>query len=191
MGGLSSLRVASRMQILVALTLMGLLALCLTALFQLKDSMMEDRKQKTKNLVEVGVGILAHHHKLAQAGKLSEDDAKKAARDSLRALRYGKDDYFFGFDTGGTYFLHGGNPAMEGQLKIDMKDTNGKFLIKDLIAAGQAGVVLSITGFLVLDKKQLNQSWVMPHSLPLGIGYWVPVSILMMSMWNTSKVPCY
>ena len=139
MGNFSALRVATRMQLLVALALIGLLALCLTALFQLKDSMTEDRKEKTRNLVEVGIGIITHHHKLVAAGKLSEADAKIAARDSLRALRYGKDDYFFGIETNGTYFLHGGNPTMEGQLKIDLKDTNGKFLIKELIAAAQAG----------------------------------------------------
>ena len=139
MSGFSSLRVATRMQLLVALALIGLLALCLTALFQLKDSMMEDRKEKTRNLVEVGIGIVTHHHKLAVAGKLSEADAKLAARDSLRMLRYGKDDYYFGFETSGVYFLHGGNPAIEGQQKIDLKDSNGKFLIKELIAAAQAG----------------------------------------------------
>jgi methyl-accepting chemotaxis protein len=139
MSGFSSLRVATRMQLLVALALIGLLALCLTALFQLKDSMMEDRKEKTRNLVEVGIGIVTHHHKLATAGKLSEADAKLAARDSLRALRYGKDDYYFGFETSGVYFLHGGNPALEGQQKIDLKDTNGKLLIKELITAAQAG----------------------------------------------------
>ena len=139
MSGFSSLRVATRMQILVGLALIGLLALCLTALFQLKTTMMEDRKQKTRNLVEVSIGIVTHHHKLASAGKLSEEEAKNAARDSLRTLRYGKDDYFFGFDTSGVYFLNGGNPAIEGQQKIELKDTNGKFLIKELIGAAQAG----------------------------------------------------
>lgn len=139
MGGFASLRVSTRMQLLVGLTLLGLIALCLTALFQLKNSMLEDRKQTTRNLVEVGIGILEHHHKLVAAGKLSEDEAKLAARESLRALRYGKDDYYFGFETSGVYFLHGGNPAVEGQQKIDLVDTNGKFLIKELIAAAQAG----------------------------------------------------
>jgi len=139
MGGLASLRVSTRMQLLVGLTLVGLIVLCLTALFQLKNSMLEDRKQTTKNLVEVAMGIVDYHHKLVSAGKLSEDEAKNAARNSLRALRYGKDDYYFGFDTGGVYFLHGGNPALEGQLKIELKDTNGKFLIKELIAAAKAG----------------------------------------------------
>ncbi len=139
MGNLGNWRVSTRMQLLVGLTLLGLIILCLTALFQLKDSMLEDRKQKTHNLVEVAIGIVTHHHKLAAAGKMSEEDAKKAARDSLRSLRYGKDDYFFGFETSGVYILHGGNPAVEGQQKIDMKDTNGKLLIKELILAAQAG----------------------------------------------------
>lgn len=136
---MNSLRVSTRIQLLVGLMLIGLVALCLTALFQLKTSMMEDRKQKTQNLVEVSVGIIAHHHKLFSEGKLSEDDAKIAARNSLRPLRYGKYDYYFGIDTNGVYFLHGGNQAVEGQNKLDLKDTNGKFLIKDLIAAAQAG----------------------------------------------------
>jgi len=139
MNSLSSLRVSTRMQLLVGLTLIGLLALCLTSLFQLKSSMLDDRKQKTRNLVEVATGIVAHHHKLATEGKLSEEDAKKAARDSLRGLRYDKDDYYFGFDTTGTYVVHGGNPAAEGQNKIDLKDTNGKLIIKELISAGQSG----------------------------------------------------
>jgi methyl-accepting chemotaxis protein len=139
MHALSSLRVSTRMQCLVALTLLGLLILCLTALFQLKNTMLDDRKQKTRDLVQVAIGIVSHHHQLAASGKLSVEDAQRAARDSLRDLRYGKDDYYFGFDTSGVYVLNGGNPAIEGQLKIDMQDTNGKLLIRELIAAGQAG----------------------------------------------------
>ncbi len=139
MNTLINLRVATRMQILVALTLIGLLVLCFSALFELKDSMLEGRKQKTQNIVEVGMGILAYHHKLASEGKLPEAEAKIAARNALRDLRYGKDDYFFGTDTSGVYYLNGGNPAIEGQNKIDLKDANGKLLIKELIAAAQAG----------------------------------------------------
>ena len=46
MGGFSSLRVATRMQLLVALALIGLLALCLTALFQLKATRWEARRNR-------------------------------------------------------------------------------------------------------------------------------------------------
>jgi methyl-accepting chemotaxis protein len=139
MGALANFRVSTRMQLLIGLALFGLLALCLTALFQIKGVMLEDRKQKTQNLVEVGIGVVAHYHKLMADGKLSEADAKTAARDSLRGLRYGKNDYYFGVDTTGVYFLNGVDPSVEGQLKIDVKDANGKFLFKELIAAAQAG----------------------------------------------------
>ena len=139
MSVLARTKLSTRMQLLVGLTLVGLLVLCVTALFQLKETMLDDRKEKVHNIVEVGLGIIAHHHKLAADGKLSEAEAKQAARDALRGLRFASSDYYFGIDTSGVYYLHGGNPAFEGQLKIDLKDTNGKFIIKELIAAAQAG----------------------------------------------------
>jgi len=139
MMGLSTLRVSTRMLLLVGLTLAGLLVLCFTALLQLKSSMLEDRKQKTQNLVEVGVGILTHHQKLAAEGKLSEDDAKIAARESLRNLRYNGNDYFFVLDTTNKYVLFPGKPEFEGLDKGDMKDANGKFLIRDLVNTAKAG----------------------------------------------------
>ncbi|MGE5490545.1 MAG: methyl-accepting chemotaxis protein [Actinomycetota bacterium] len=127
------------MQLLVGLALVGLLVLCFTALLQLKDTMLEDRKEKTKNLVEAAAGILAHHHKLAQDGKLSEEDAKKAARESLRGLRYGSNDYFFIMDTNHVYILLPTKPEFEGQDKKDLKDANGKLLIQELVAAAKQG----------------------------------------------------
>ncbi len=85
-------RVLTRMQMLVGLTLLGLIVLSLVSLLKMKETMLDDRKEKTRNLVEVGIGILNYHHQLVVDGKLSEEDAKKAARDSLRKLRYGHDD---------------------------------------------------------------------------------------------------
>ncbi|MEF8713411.1 MAG: methyl-accepting chemotaxis protein [Accumulibacter sp.] len=139
MGGFNSLRVRTRMQILSALTLFGLLLLCLVALLHLKDSMLEDRKQKTRNLVEVGVGVLTHFQQQTQAGKLSEAEAKAAAIATLRGLRYGGNDYYFGFDTQHVYYLLPTKPEFEGQNKADLKDAHGKLLIQELVKAAVAG----------------------------------------------------
>jgi methyl-accepting chemotaxis protein len=136
---LGSLRVATRMQILVGLALLGLLVLCITALFQLKAAMLEDRKSKTKNLVETAMGILAHHHKLAQEGKLSDTDARQAAKESLRNLRYGTNDYYFITDTNHVYVLLPPKPENEGLNKKDLQDANGKYLIQEIVKAGLAG----------------------------------------------------
>ncbi len=139
MAATNSWRVSTRMQLLVGLTLAGLLVLCFTALLQIKEGMLDDRKQKTKNLVEVGAGILAHYHRLAQEGRLAEDAAKAAARESLRGLRYGENDYYFVLDVDHNYVLLPPKPENEGQNKRDLKDANGKFLIQELVAAARGG----------------------------------------------------
>ncbi|MBV8657314.1 MAG: methyl-accepting chemotaxis protein [Burkholderiales bacterium] len=139
MFGLASWRVATRMQLLLILTLGGLLALCLASLFQLKDSLLEDRKEKTKNLIEVTMGVLDYYHGLADAGKMSQDDAKLAAKEAVRKARYGKQDYFFIYDTSGTYILMPPKPEFEGQNKIDMKDATGKYFLREIIETAQKG----------------------------------------------------
>jgi len=135
----SNLRISTRMQMLTGLTLIGLLVLCFAALLQLKGTMLEDRKQKTRNLVEIGMGILAHHHQLAEAGKLSSDEAKIAAREALRGLRYESGDYFFVLDAKLNYVLIPPKPELEGKSAAESKDSNGKSFLQELIAAGQRG----------------------------------------------------
>jgi methyl-accepting chemotaxis protein len=127
------------MQLLVVLTLVGLLVLCLVGLFQLKGSLLEDRKQKTKNLVEVALGVLEYHQQLAKDGKLSGDEAKKAARESLRGVRYASSDYYFIIDTDHNYVLLPTKPEFEGVNKKELKDAKGKFLVQEIVSAGKQG----------------------------------------------------
>ena len=131
--------VAARMRLLVGFALAGLLALCLTALFTLKSGMLDDRKEKTRHVVEVGMGILDHYQKLAAAGKLSDAEARTAAKEALRGLRYGHDDYYFVFTTDHVYVLYPTKPEFEGQNKADMQDSHGKYLVRELVAAAQRG----------------------------------------------------
>lgn len=136
---LARMRLSTRMQFLVGLTLLGLVTLSAVAIHHIRQAMIEERQQEIEHLVQVGIGILQYHHELVASGAASEPEAKKLAANALRGLRFGHDDYFFGFDTTGTYVVHGGNAKMEGQNKIDLKDVNGRPIIRDLIAAGQAG----------------------------------------------------
>ncbi len=128
-----------RMTALALLTLIGLAVLCIVALVNLKGNLLEDRKLKTRNLVEVALGIVSHFHQLSTRGVLPEADARLAAIATLRDLRYAGTDYFFGFDTNHVYFLLPTKPEFEGQNKKAMKDAKGTFLIQELVAAAQAG----------------------------------------------------
>jgi hypothetical protein len=50
-----------------------------------------------------------------------------------------RDLYVMVYDESGTCVSHGANPALIGKTLIDLKDTNGKFLIKDLVAVKDEG----------------------------------------------------
>jgi hypothetical protein len=106
-----------RMTALSLLTLIGLAVLCIVALVNLKGNLLEDRKLKTRNLVEVALGIVSHYHQLSTRGVLPEADARLAAIATLRDLRYAGTDYFFGFDTNHVYFLLPTKPEFEGRTR--------------------------------------------------------------------------
>lgn len=136
---LTNVKISSRMQILIGLTLIGLLLLSLAALMQLKGTMLEDRKQRTRSLVEVALGTIAYHHNLANAGKVSEESAKNAAREALRGLRYNAGDYFFILDANSNYILAPTKPELEGKNAADAKDANGRNFIRELVGVAQRG----------------------------------------------------
>jgi methyl-accepting chemotaxis protein len=127
------------MKLLVGLALAGLLVLCLTSLYLLKSSMYQDRSHQTEHVVELGMGILDHYQKLVAAGRLTDDEARKAAKEALRGLRYSNNDYFFIFTTDHAYVLNPPKPEVEGQNKADMQDSNGKYLVRELVAAAKRG----------------------------------------------------
>ena len=53
----------------------------------------------------------------------------------LRAYRFGKDGYVFVYNTKGVNIMHPVKPQLEGKNLLDLKDKNGKYLIRELIKA--------------------------------------------------------
>ena len=136
---LATLRVASRMRLLIALTMIGLIVLCGVSLSGLRSSMLNERKLQTRHLVENGVGVVKHFLQLAKSGAMSEADARKSAAEALRAMRYDKGNYLFVVDNNARYILFPARPEREGSDAATMKDTNGKLIMKELIGAATAG----------------------------------------------------
>ncbi len=136
---LENMHVATRIRLLVALALVGLVVLCTASLFNVRSSMIEDRKLQTKHLVETGSGVIDHFHKLAQAGTLSEADARKAAVETLRNMRYDKTNYLFVVDQRSHYVLMPPKPDREGTDASGLKDAKGKSIFAELIGTANAG----------------------------------------------------
>ena len=99
--------------------LLGLLAVSATSLFQLKDSLLQDRKEKTRNLVESAHSLVVHYRDLQKSGALEENAAKAAAISAVKAMRYEGKEYFWINDLGTPIpkmLMHATVPALDGKL---------------------------------------------------------------------------
>ncbi len=94
----------------------------------IKRVLYEDRRTKTRHLVEVGHGVASAYMKLAKEGKLTEVEAKKQALDVIRSLRYEKADYFWINDMSPVMVMHPIKPELDGKDLSGFKDPNGKKL---------------------------------------------------------------
>ena len=83
------IKVRTRLMIFFAGVVLGLLAVGIFSLYVLRDHLMEDRRPKTRNVLEWVLGVVDYFKKQQKAGKLSEEEAKRQAMDSRRNVRYG------------------------------------------------------------------------------------------------------
>lgn len=104
-----------------------LICMALIAIFVLhseKTTLLEDRKVKTRHLVESAHSLLGHYYDLQQKGILSEDAAKDAAIKAIKALRYEQTEYFWlnDFTTPiPKMLMHPTVPALDGKVLDDEK----------------------------------------------------------------------
>jgi methyl-accepting chemotaxis protein len=126
------IKVRTRLMIFFTGVVLGLLAVGIFSLYVLRDNLMEDRRLKTRNVVESVLGVVDYFHKQQQAGKLSEEDAKHLAMDSLRNARYDGKEYFWVQDRNLVMLMHPIKPDMEGKSQAALKDPNGKLFFQEM-----------------------------------------------------------
>ncbi len=125
-------------------TIAALLILFAVLLVNGKSQMLGDRQDKVRNLVEVAHATVGHFEKEASAGRMTVDEAKKAAINALRDLRYDKVEYFWINDLTDLMVMHPIKPELDGKKLDQLKDKNGKFLFTEfnkVVKAQGAGFV--------------------------------------------------
>ena len=103
-----------------------------------RQSLFSDFDRQAKSQVELAVSILHRLNERQQKGELSLEDAKKQGADLLRNLKYGKDGYLWADTTEGQNVVMLGKPV-EGTNRLNIQDAKGKYLIQEIIKAGQQG----------------------------------------------------
>ncbi len=148
---LDRLKLSTKIAVLVAASLLGLLLEAAYSANSIRSEMLETRKLQIRSVTEAVFNTLSDLDEQAKAGKISEEQARKAGVDALRTARYGGDDgkteYFYAYTMKGVNVYHI-RPEIMGQDVLEkIKDANGRYTIKDIIAAlqGKRGAFVDTT----------------------------------------------
>ncbi|MGR5064363.1 cache domain-containing protein [Photobacterium sp. DNB22_13_2] len=114
--------------IVTALTLLPLVVF----IANYQTNIMEQKRIKTRHLVESTHSLLAYFHSLEQQGTLTQAQAKQLAIEALATLRYEHKDYFWINDMTPTMVMHPFKPSLNGQRLDSFKDPNGTALFVEM-----------------------------------------------------------
>lgn len=144
-----------------------------------KDQLTEEKKSELKNETQIAVSVIEQYHKLQEDGKMTEDEAKKAAADTVREMRYDDGNGYFWIDTskGVNVVLLGRDT--EGKSRWDAQDKTGRYYIQEMIKNGQK----EGGGYTNLNFPKPNETEELPkinytvtykpYDWVLGTGVWV------------------
>ncbi|MBF0306857.1 MAG: cache domain-containing protein, partial [Alphaproteobacteria bacterium] len=142
---LQDLKIASKLRLMVAVTMLGMLIQVAASLTALRGELMADRVAKVKGEVETAVSLLGHFEALELSGALTRADAQEAAIEALRALRYDGGEYFFVMRRDGVMLMHPINRKLEGKDNFGTLDKKGKpvfVALTDALRSPQGGGVV-------------------------------------------------
>lgn len=123
---IQNLDVRKKLWLITGAVMLVLLTEMIISGMALKDNLLEDRKHKTQELVEVASKTISYYYDQAQQGKLSEEEAKQQASSVIQSMRYGKNGYFWINDYNATVVMHPLKPQIIGKNMSNAQDGDGK-----------------------------------------------------------------
>ena len=135
---LGNIKIKYKLWVIIGLMAMGTAVLISVSLMSLKDNLLEDRKTKTKHVVETVHGFLDHYYGLEKSGQLNRQQAQEAAKKAIESLRYDKDEYFWINDMNAVVVMHPIKPALNGKDLTNLEDANGKKIFSEFVGVVKA-----------------------------------------------------
>ncbi|HJV54079.1 MAG TPA: methyl-accepting chemotaxis protein [Noviherbaspirillum sp.] len=133
------LTIGKKLWLLAACATLGIVLLTVLFLLSERRLILQERQAGVRQAVETAHSVIAHYHRLAAAGAIGEDEAKKRAMDAVKALRYSGQEYFWINDMQPRMLMHPIRPELDGSDMSDYKDPTGKRLFMEMAAAVKAG----------------------------------------------------
>jgi methyl-accepting chemotaxis protein len=134
MAFLARMNIGKRILTIGAASLLGLMLVLALSVGRLDSALTQSFNERTKQTLDVAYSQLSRFQAEEQAGRMTREQAQAAAKDAIRSMRFGKDDYFFILDTDHNIILHPVKPDKEGKNVASDTDADGKQHYREMIA---------------------------------------------------------
>ncbi|WP_419796983.1 MAG: bacteriohemerythrin [Terasakiella sp.] len=136
---LQNISISKKLLFLSLITFTGLAGLTAMSLYEFRSTMVEDRQIKTRHIVESAYSIVLDYAKKVEQGTITQQEAQKAAKATLEAMRYDGQEYIFITDFDAAIVMHPIKPSLNGKNMSDAKDPNGVPLFQLIAETGKNG----------------------------------------------------
>ncbi|AQR74965.1 methyl-accepting chemotaxis protein [Sphingomonas sp. LM7] len=133
MAFLARMNIGKRILTIGAASLLGLLLVLGLSIARLNTSLNQSFNDRTKQTLEVAYSQFERFQAEEQAGRMTREQAQAAAKDAIRSMRFGKDDYFFILDNDHNMVMHPVKKDKEGKNVADSTDADGKHHYREMI----------------------------------------------------------
>ncbi|MBC7858784.1 MAG: cache domain-containing protein [Burkholderiaceae bacterium] len=135
---LLKLTIGKKLWLLTLSTALGITILTVVFLLSERQLLLSERQNNVRQAVEVAHGVLAHYQAQAAKGALPEADAKRAALDEIKTLRYSGSEYFWVNDMATKMVMHPAKPELDGKDMSDSADPTGRHPFIEFVGAVKA-----------------------------------------------------
>lgn len=125
---IEKLKIKYKLWLIVGISLLCLVLTEFVFLIYLKRDLIEEKKTRTRSVVETAYEMIQHYYNESKNGKITEQEAQQRAKELVKALRYEGTEYFWINDMNRFMVAH---PyfELEGKDQTGLTDVNGKTIV--------------------------------------------------------------
>ena len=117
----------------MVLAVLAMLSISLVNALLLKQSILDERKELIRSVVDIAYDTLAAEASLSESGSLDLKSAQRKAVEMLNEVRYAGDEYFFIHTTDMVSVMSPNKMGLVGTDMSGVQDTNGKLISRAFV----------------------------------------------------------
>ena len=140
------MRLRTRIWIIVTAALLGMVIMAAGGLYQLRQSMMDERRSQIVQLLDLSKALLTHYHDLETSGKMSREEAQTRAKEALAAQKSGNIYYYIRSMKDDSFVYHI-DPTRMGKPDPGAKSPDGRTsvqVMRDSLAQSKDGKAFAL-----------------------------------------------